>query len=496
LARSYGVETTASVGARNVSSIRNRVLSVILQYPTLLSKAGLVERDAGTTIFQLALPVMVTGGLRMLLRTADLVMVSHALGPAAVAGLQFGFQYYFVMVGLALALSSGTISVVARLAGAAEYARANLAVKQSFWLATLLGVPLTALFIAGATHLIGLLTNDPRVIAQGATYLQILSLSAVFRLWSMVGARAFAAVDDTVTPMYIRAISLPTNVVLNAVLIFGLGPFPALGLAGAAWGTSVANTLAACCFVAALLSGHFDVRLPIRGRQFDATLWREILQVGTPLAGVRLVQSGGRFPLLYVLATLGTEVVAAYAIARQIMLLAMMPSWGFSTAASTLVGQQMGTESPRAALAACWQTVRISLSTQLLIAGTLAVFAPRLAMLFDSPAIELTAQFIRVFAIAIAGFSLERALRGGLRGIGDTRWPFYGTVAGIYLVRLPIALLALPVSAVLSVGSVAVSPGLGLGLGFVYLALVGDFYVRAIFNVFRIRTGPWQRAAA
>lgn len=477
-------------------TFRERIRSVVLRYPEFLSRFGVVERERGTEIFGLALPVMVTGGFRILLRTADLVMVSHALGPAAVAGLQFGFQYYFVMVGLSLALSSGTISVVARLYGAGEHERANLAVKQSFWVSALVGVPLTGVFVASAPQLVGLLSNDPRVVEMGSTYLRILSLSAVFRLWSMIGARALAGAEDTVTPMYIRAVTLPTNVLLNALLIFGLGPFPALGLAGAAWGTTAANALAAGCFLAVLLSGRFGVRLPVRGRQWDSELTLEILRVGTPLAGVRLVQSGGRFPFLYVLGTFGTEVVAAYAIGRQVMLLAMMPSWGFSTAASTLVGQLVGTDDPLEAVAACWQTVRISLSTQLLIAGSLALLAPSVATLFDSPDVGLTVQFIHAFAFAIAGFSLERSLRGGLRGAGDTQWPFYGTVTGIYLIRLPIAALALPVTDVLSFGFLSVTPGLGLGIGIVYIALNADFYVRALVNVVRVRSDQWYTAGA
>ena len=91
---------------------RERVRDVLMLFPAALARIGLVDRRKGTEAFDLAIPVMVTGGMRTLLRTADFFMVSYAVGDEAVAALEFGFQYYFIPFGLSLALSSGTISVL------------------------------------------------------------------------------------------------------------------------------------------------------------------------------------------------------------------------------------------------------------------------------------------------------------------------------------------------------------------------------------------------
>ncbi|MFB6300910.1 MAG: MATE family efflux transporter [Halobacteriales archaeon] len=478
-----------------MSALRDQVRDVLFLFPAGLARIGLVDREKGEEAFDLAIPVMVTGGMRTLLRVADFFMVSLALGPAAVAALEFGFQYYFIPFGLALALTSGTISVVSRFKGAEQHAQADFAVKQSLWLSLFISIPIMVGTWMYAQPLIDLLTDDTRAIELGAIYLKIIMLSVAFRFWGMAAARALQGAGDTRTPMYVRLITLPTNIVLNALLIFGLGPFPRLGIAGAAWGTAIANTLAAGIFFVVLISGRYAVRLPIRGKQWDTDIAAEIVRVGLPLAGTRLAQTFGRFPFLFLLALLGTDIVAAYAIGRRVILLALMPAWGYSTASSTLVGQSIGAGNEAEADAYGWQTLRIALITQLLIAAVLIAGAGPIATAFGAQNHHLTVQFIQMFGLGVAGFSIARTLRGGLRGAGDTRWPFYGTMAGTYLVRLPIAALALPAGTAITVLGYSFAPGIGLGLLAIYIAIIADFYVRAGINFIRFRSGQWKRIA-
>jgi putative MATE family efflux protein len=475
--------------------LRGSTRRLLDYFPATLARLGLVERVKATEAFDLATPVMVTGAFRVLLRMTDFLFVGIAIGDEAIAGLEMGYQYFFIGFGLSLALTSGTISVVSRLQGAGDHERANLAVKQSLWLSLLVALPLTALTWTYADPLVDVLTGDQRVIDLGAAYLQVVMLALVFRFWNLIAARALAGSADTRTPMYVRALSVPTNVALTAVLVFGLGPAPALGVVGAAAGTVVANALAAVVFLVLLLSGRYAITLRVGGPQFDASLVREIVRVALPLSGTRLVQATARFPFLFILNALGTPVVAAYAIGRRVMSLARMPAWGYSTAASTLVGQSLGSGEEDEAADYGWQTLRVGLATQVLIAAVIVVFARPIAAVFGTEHVGLTVEFIRVFGLAMAGFSVSRTMRGSLRGAGDTRWPLYGTVLGMYVVRLPIAALALPTSFTLAVGGLSVSPGLGLGLPVIFLALLGDFYTKAAVNAGRFRSGRWREVA-
>lgn len=468
---------------------------MLVRYPALLARLGLVDRQKGTEAFDLAVPVMVSGGMRTLLRMTDFFMVSLALGDAAVAGLELGFQYYFIGFGVALGLSSGTISIVSRCIGSGEQANAEFAVKQSLWLALFVTVPLTLLTWFSAGGMIELLTDDPQTIQLGSTYLRIVMLSVSFRFWSMIAARALQGAGDTRTPMYVRLVSIPLNIGLNAVLIFGFGPFPRLGIAGAAWGTTIANTLAAVIFAGVLVSGVYSIQFRLGGKQWDTETVRELIRVGYPLAGMQLIRTFGRFPFLLILSTIGTPVVAAYAIGRRIMLLALMPAWGYSTAASTLVGQSIGAGDETDATRYGWQTLRIAVVTQVLIGGVLVALSPQIVRLFNAASPDLTVAFVRVFGLGVVAFSVSRTMRGGLRGAGDTLWPLYGTVLGTGL-RVPIAALGLPAGvALLSVADWTLAPGTGLGLGAVYVAILVDMYSRAGINLFRFSTGRWKTIA-
>ena len=479
--------------------VRARGWRLLRRFPDVLARLGLVDRDPARETFELAVPAMLSAGIWVILRISDFFMVSIALSDAAVAALEFSFQYYIVGFNVAIAVSSGTISLVSRFKGAGDDAAADFVVKQSLWFAIPITALLTTVAWVYAESLLGILTDEPEVIRLGSTYLSIVMLGLGFRFWTLIAGRGLQGCGDTVTPMYVSGAVTVLNIALNAVLIFGLGPAPALGIAGAALGTVIANAVGAALFVPIYLSGRFPLRFRLGGRQWDTGIAWEILRVGTPLAGRRLIVTVGRFPFLFMLGLLGTPVVAAFAIGRQVVQLARIPGWGYSTSASALVGLRLGEADADAAAIAGWATVTVAVATQVLIAAVLSVFARQIAVLFGTEAVDLATWFIWILALGVVGSSVAQTLEGGLRGAGDTTWPLYGSAVGTGL-RLVITALALPTGvALLTVGDVPFAPGLGLGLAAVFLAILADIYSRALINAIRFKSGRWRavsRAAA
>jgi putative MATE family efflux protein len=310
----------------------------------------------------------------------------------------------------------------------------------------------------------------------------------------MVFSQALNGCGDTRTPMLVSLFTIPLNILLNALLIFGVGPFPELGIAGAAWGTVIATVVGTAVFLAVYLSGRFALQLHPGGRQWDTGIAVELVRIGTPLVGRRMVNTLGNFPFLALLGVLGTPVVAAFAIGSRVMRFAMIPGYGYSTAASALVGQRLGAEDAAGATDYGWQSVRIALVTQVLIAAVLVVGARPIVQLFGTESTDLGVAFVRVLAVTVVGNSVAQTLQGGLRGAGDTTWPMYGSALGMGL-RLVVAALALPATFVLAVGPLSLSPGLGVGLVAVFAALVVDRYARAAVNTVRFRSGRWQAVA-
>ena len=474
---------------------RRTTWRALSRFPDALARLGLVDRARGRETFELAVPAMLSAGIWVVLRITDFFMVSLALSDAAVAALEFSFQYYFVGFNVAIAVSSGTISLVSRFKGAGDDAGADFVVKQSLWFAIPISLALTAIAWFYAEPLLGVLTDEPEVIRLGSTYLSIVMLGLGFRFWTLIAGRGLQGCGDTVTPMYVSVAVTVLNVVLNALLIFGLGPAPRLGIAGAAIGTVIANAVGAAAYVPIYRSGRYPLRFRLGGKQWDTDVAVEIVRVGAPLAGRRLIETVGRFPFLFVLGVLGTPVVAAFAIGRQVVQLAMIPGWGYSTSASTLVGQRLGAGDEAEATAYGWDTATVALANQVLVAAAFALLARPIAVAFGTEAVELTTAFIWVFALSVAATSVAQTLEGALRGAGDTTWPLYGVTLGTAL-RLGIAALALPAGVVLlAPGGVALTPGLGLGVAAVFASILADLYGRAVVNGVRFRSGRWQVVA-
>lgn len=480
----------------SVGVIRNGAHKLIAFVARLFGATGLVDGWRAEKTLMLAAPIFITSTLRTLLRTTDFFLVSLALGDAAIAGLEFGYQYYFLTLTVGMFIANGTISVVSRFIGAGNQRDADFTVKQALWIALIFALPIILLTWEFAEQMIGLLTNDPEVIILGATYLSIAMLALAFRSWSLVALRALQGAGDTLTPMLVRAITLPMNIFLSAVLIWGIGPFPELGIAGAAWGLVIAQTTASMIFLGVALSGRFAIQLRLTdGRWWDWQIVIELMRVGAPLAGRRLVNYGVRFPFLWVLATLGTSVVAAYAVSQRIIRLARLPSGGIGTATSTLVGQELGAGREEEAETFGWQITWLSVILQGSGAIIIILTAPILIDLFDLGAARLGVVFVWVFGIGVFAQSIERVMRGSLQAAGDTTFPLYGTMVGKGF-RLGFALLALPAGmTILTFGPWELSPGIGLGVTAIFIGVLFDFYSQAIINFYRYWSGKWKLVA-
>ena len=384
------------------------------------------------------------------------------------------------MGGLSVGTAGGTISLVSQRFGAGEHRGIDMVVKQSVLLAVALSVPITAVYWTFADGLIGVLGADPTTLAYSGTYLRWLSLGVLFKFLNIVAARALIGADDAWTPMVVRLGGGGLNVVLNAVLIFGLG----LGVTGAALGTVSATATMTLWFAWGLLRGRFPIvgPSPVRvrlGRPYlDRALLRDLVRIALPLMVRRVVGGLARFPFIALVAHFGPVVVAAYTVSRRIRGMVKAASDGFGAAASSLVGQRLGADEETAAESFGWEILRFSVGVQVATGLVLAALAGPIARLFvrTPEAVATTVPFIWVVMVAVVGLGVDATATGTLRAGGDTRWPMYGYLLGQYS-TIPIAYLG------------TVTP---LGVGAVYLALIAETYLPAWVTFHRFRTGKWK----
>jgi putative MATE family efflux protein len=448
-----------------------------------LDRAGVIDRRRFRETFDLSWPRIVTGLAIMSKSTVDLAMVGWDVGTAAVAGLAFANAYWQVGKFLGIGLAGGTVSLVSQAYGAENRERASAAVAVSLVVTLLIATPIAAAYARFAPELVAVLGSEPEPLRHAATYLALVAPALLFEFPNLIASRTYAGVGDTVTPMLIRAGGALLNILFSAVLIFGYG----LGVAGAAIGTSLATGVVVLVFAWGL-AGHsyfgrgacpIAVTRTTLGYDGFVPLTRRLLAVSAPLMARRTAEMLVAFPLVAVAATFGPAVVAAYEVARRIRTLTDSFSWGFSIAASTLVGQRLGAGDEADAEAYALGIVRLSATVYVLAATLLIALSPWLAGAFVSdPAVVATAApFVAAAGVSVVFLGVDGSATGTLRGAGDTRYPFFTSLLGRYGCALPVAALGL------------VTP---LGATALLGAMVAETVVPAVLNVRRVRSNRWK----
>ena len=458
----------------------NPVRTAVLLVGLALARFGLIDRQGAERTTDLSWPRIVTGLARMSKSAADVAMVGLALGPAAIAGVGFATPYWGLAFTLGGGIAGGTISMVSRYYGGDDPEALELTVKTSALAALGVVVPVAALCGLAPRSLVGLLGSG-RALDYGARYLSVVALGMPFAALNLIASRTLVGADDAWTPMVLRSGGALVNVVVNAVLLFGVGT----GVAGAAAGTVVGNTVVTGAFVVGLTRGRlpgigaFPVGVPTTGPFLDRGLLSELASVGAPLLLRNLARRGADFPKLAIVGLFGPNVVAAFVVALRVRDLLDTPNWGFSLASSTLVGQALGRGDEPAAEAWGRDVLRFTVTVYVLLAAVVLVFAGQVARLFvdDPNTVPLVTAFVVATCVSVVFRGVDGGSIGPLRASGDTRWPLYAQLAGMYLFAVPIAYLG------------AVTP---LGVWGLYVALVAESLVPAAITYYRFDSGTWM----
>lgn len=443
---------------------------------------GLVSPSRARHIATLAWPRMVTGLARMSKATADVAMVGTALGSSAIAGVGYGVPYWTMTFMIGGGIAGGTISLVSQRFGADNHQDIGVAVKVSAVLALCATVPLVLLFSFFPTPLIRLIGTGSEAIAYGTDYLRIASLAMPFSAVNLVCSRALIGANDAHTPMAIRAGSAVVNIGLNAFLIFVLE----LGVVGAALGSVIGSIVATVFFTWGLATGRLPGlgALPITVNtsrpHWSPSDLRHLVRISSPLALRKIAQNGGQFPMLAIVGLFGSEVVAAYVVALRVRALMNTPGWGLSLASSSLVGQALGRRDEPEASAYARESLRFTVAAFSLVALVVFVGANPLSWMFvQEPATHpAMATLLRAACVSVIFWGVMSGGMGPLRASGDTRWPFYGQLAGLFGFALPVTYL----------GTVT-----AVGLWGLYIAIVLETAIPAGVIYYRYRSNEWKR---
>jgi putative MATE family efflux protein len=450
---------------------------------------SLVEGPLLPAVWRLAWPTMLQNLIGGLQGMVDHAMVGHFVGYTGNAAIGVSWQIFLVVIVFISSLFTGMSVLVARFVGANEPERVNRTVYQAFLTTVVIAVfVLAPVGYLASPALLGVVNATPAVQGEALPYLRIMFVfGAGMALFFMVGG-ALRSAGDARTPLRLGMAVTALNLVLNVILIRGLGPVPAFGTAGAAMGTVIAMGSAGVYAIVALQRGRWVVRFPSGAAlRPDWGIIRELFRFGLPtgLQGVAMNVAG--VLLLAFIGSLAQSAAAqaAFAVAyTELFSLVTWTSVGLMGAAATVAGQSLGAGRPERAAEAVHAAARIALVGSALI-GSLFLLAPRALLgafgMSDPHVVDIGVQLLRFLSVSGLFISVALTYTGGLQGTGDTRSPLF--ISLVSQVIMPLGMCF------------AIQRLRGLEPADIWLAILLGHMMRCALSVAVFRRGRWRGIA-
>lgn len=431
-------------------------------------------------IFFLAWPAVLQMGVDTAMRLIDAFWVGR-LGAAPIAAVTSSIFVLWALMALAEMIATGVTAMVARFFGARNREFAEYVVRQAIRFGLLFSVVAGSAGFALSPVFMRLLGVGTDVAPLGANYLRISFVSSPVIFVFFIFGSALQGAGDTRTPLKILILTLITNAVLDPFLVMGFGPIPRMGTNGAALATALSHLLGAVVYCILLNSGRLPLRVRLLSREtFDFSILRRLLRIGVPSTIDFMLFSVVYVVLTRITAVFGTEAIAALGIGNRIESISYMTSFGFSIAASTLVGQNLGAARPDRAEKAGWMTAGIISIFTALVTAAFLLLPDRIVGVFikDPLVIAIGADYLRIVGISQIFMGVEIVLAGGFIGAGDTIPPTL--VSGLTsIARIPLAYY------------LGIRLGMGADAIWWIISLTG--IVRGLALPIWFRAGTWKR---
>jgi putative MATE family efflux protein len=432
------------------------------------------------SILLLAIPMVLEMVLESLFAVVDVFWVGR-LGANAVAtvGITETLLALVFAIGLGVALS--TTAMVARRIGEKDPEDAAISAVQAIVLGLLISLVLGVSAGVFAPRLLALMGASPAIVAVGSGYARVALGGCGAIIMLFLNNAIFRGAGDASIAMRLLWVSNILNLVLDPCLIFGLGPFPHLGITGAATATLIGRSIGVLVQFWLLLRGTERIHILKRHLRLNfAVLWR-LLRVS--LSGILqfAISNASWIGLVRIVSLFGGAAVAGYTVAIRIVIFFILPAWGLSNAAATLVGQNLGAGRPDRAEQAVWRTGFYNLIFLGVLGVFFIVFATPIVRLFvqDPAVVPIAAMALRTFSCGNMAFAYVMVILQAFNGAGDTFTPTIVNFFGFWVLEIPLAwVLAVPAR---------------LGPEGAFLAFVIAQFAIAGASVVLFRRGRWKR---
>ena len=404
--------------------------------------SGSIDR----AIFMLSVPMVLEMCMESLFGVVDIFWVAK-LGKEAMTAAALTEATLAILFAVAMGLSMGTTAIVARRTGEKRPEEASVAAVQGILAASAVSVVVGIFGWLCAPSILGFMGASPQVIEHGQSFTRVIyGGSGTILLLFLLNA-VFRGSGDASTAMRSLWLANAINIVLNPLLIFGIGPFPAMGVTGSAVGTTIGRGAGVLFQLFILFQGKGRIKIGPGQFRLDWDVMKRLLNLSLGAFFQYLIPTGSWTALVRMAAEFGSAAVAGYALAVRILIFALLPSWGMSNAAATLVGQNLGAGEPDRAEKSAWRAGFCNMVFLGIVGALFLIFAPVLVGWFVSDpevkSVAITA--LRLFAAGNVFYAYGMVLAQSFGGAGDTRTPTYINLFCYWMFQIPLAyMLAFP----------------------------------------------------
>ena len=402
-----------------------------------VARRDLTQGSLARNIWHLAFPLMISSALMDLFNIVDMIFVGR-LGPGAIAAVSMGGILMGLIRMLAMGISTGTVAMVSRFAGQKNVEAAQDVVGQSITLSVICAAVIALLGWFFAAPVLRLLGAAEDVLPDGVAYLRIMCVGGITMFLTMTLGAGMRGFGDAMTPMWAMGIASLLNIGLDPLLIFGLGPFPRMGVAGSAVATVLSRAVGAAILVWALLRGGQGARLLSGGGE---RYMGRIVKIGSFSALRMLSMNMSRLILIRIVAVFGTFAVAAFGIGLRLRIFVLILGFGLADATSVVVGQNLGAGLADRAERSAWiSTLFFGAFVVLISAVFLAVPRAVIGIFNTHPNVVLMgSRFLLFFVPALFMLNFGMVLGRAIEGAGDTVPTMLITSISLIVIGVPLA---------------------------------------------------------
>jgi putative MATE family efflux protein len=437
--------------------------------------SGPIRRALGL----LAIPMMLEMAMESIFAVVDIAFVSR-LGTDAIAAVGITEALVTVLYGTAIGLGVGLTAMISRRIGAQDVRGAAEVTGQAIWIGALLSVIIGIAGVAYARDLLEIMGASEGVIEQGAGFTAVLLGGSVTIIYLFLLNAAFRGAGDATVALRSLWLANGINIVLDPCLIFGLGPFPEMGVTGAAVATTIGRGIGVIYQLWYLMNGRGRIEFHIRYLKFNLTLALRMIRISLGGIGQFLVATASWIAVMRIVSIYGSSAIAAYTIALRMMEFVFLPAWGLGNAAATLVGQNLGANKPDRAEKSAWQAAKLN---AIFMTGTgifLLVFAEFITGLFSAEpdVLRWGTSCLQILSVGFPMYAVGMVVVQALNGAGDTTTPVILNLICFWLLQIPLAFW--------------LATGTSLGPNGAFIAIVVAESLLTVLAAIVFRKGTWK----